>query len=255
MSYILEALKKSEYARQQGKVPDLATLPPIDAPGIASPVVRHLPLLAASALLLAVVVAVAGWWRPWQAPPESVAAAPLPARPAASLETAAVPTPTPTSTDPAPAAAPPAPVALPAPPEAVTAHQPTPPAAPPEQPRPALQVQALPPAPKAVLPTRALPPAAPATATATAAPASTALPAPPSRVLAFYELPPVVRERIPTLAVSGFSYAEEPDMRLAVINDRVLRQGESAAPGITLERIASDGVVLNFSGYRFRPQR
>ncbi len=267
MSYILEALKKSEYARQQGKVPDLATLPPIDAPGGASPVVRHLPLLAASALLLAVVVAVAGWWRPWQAPPESVAAAPLPARPAASLETAAVPTPTPTSTDPAPAAAPldappPAPVA----PEAVAAQpappalasrpqpaQPTPPAAPPEQARPALQVQALPPAPKAVLPTRALPPAAPAPATA--APASTALPAPPSRVLAFYELPPVVRERIPTLAVSGFSYAEEPDMRLAVINDRVLRQGESAAPGITLEQIASDGVVLNFSGYRFRPQR
>ncbi|MNN29126.1 hypothetical protein D3C81_1427160 [compost metagenome] len=32
-------------------------------------------------------------------------------------------------------------------------------------------------------------------------------------------------------------------------------RGEDAAPGITLERIASDGVVLNFSGYRFRPQR
>lgn len=262
MSYILEALRKSEHTRQQGKVPDLATLPMVDAVNLAPPASTRLPLLASGLLLLA--VAVAGWWRPWQAPPESVTAAPLPPRPAASLETTAVPTPTPTSTDPAPAAAPPAPVA----PEAVAARpkpaalashpqpvQSTPPAAPPEQPRPALQVQALPPAPKAVLPTRALPPAAPATATSTAASASTALPAPPSRVLSFYELPSAVRERIPALAISGFSYTEEPDMRMAVINDRVLRQGESAAPGITLERIASDGVVLNFSGYRFRPQR
>lgn len=252
MSYILEALRKSEHTRQQGKVPDLATLPMVDAVNLAPPASTRLPLLASGLLLL--VVAVAGWWRPWQAPPESVTAAPLPPRPAASLETTAVPTPTPTSTDPAPeaVAARPEPAALASHPQPV---QSTPPAAPPEQPRPALQVQALPPTPKAVLPTRALPPAAPATATATAAPASTALPAPPSRVLAFYELPSAVRERIPALAISGFSYTEEPDMRMAVINDRVLRQGESAAPGITLERIASDGVVLNFSGYRFRPQR
>ena len=123
-----------------------------------------------------------------------------------------------------------------------------------------------PPAPKAVLPALAPQPSAPktppsaaheplaATPRPSAEPAS-ALPAPPSRVLAFYELPPAVRERIPALAISGFSYVEEPGMRMAVINDRVLRQGESAAPGITLERIASDGVVLNFSGYRFRPQR
>ncbi|MOA29313.1 hypothetical protein D3C78_1503200 [compost metagenome] len=74
-------------------------------------------------------------------------------------------------------------------------------------------------------------------------------------MLGFYELPPTVRERIPALSISGYSYTEEPSMRLAVINNRVLRQGESAAPGITLERIGSDGVVLNFNGYRFRPQR
>ncbi|MCQ4347456.1 general secretion pathway protein GspB [Pseudomonas stutzeri] len=40
-----------------------------------------------------------------------------------------------------------------------------------------------------------------------------------------------------------------------MINERVLRQGESPAPGIVLERIASDGVVLSFAGYRFRPPR
>lgn len=73
--------------------------------------------------------------------------------------------------------------------------------------------------------------------------------------MSFHELPAAVRERLPRLEVAGFSYTEQTDLRLAVINARVLRQGESAAPGVTLERIASDGVVLRFAGYRFRPQR
>ncbi|HEY6611664.1 MAG TPA: general secretion pathway protein GspB [Pseudomonas sp.] len=267
MSYILDALKKSEYARQQGKVPDLATLPVVDALTSAPPAFARLPLLASGALLLA--VAVAGWWRPWQAPaapePSSLAAAAsLSASPVVSapaLASAPASTPTPASASPGPIAAPPGipvvePVAV-----AVAPAQPEPPplAAPPVARMP-------PPAPKAVLPAlapqssapKALPSAAQEPLAAmprpSAAPAS-ALPAPPSRVLAFYELPPAVRERIPALAISGFSYVEEPDLRMAVINDRVLRQGESAAPGITLERIASDGVVLSFSGYRFRPQR
>nr|WKN24500.1 general secretion pathway protein GspB [Azotobacter vinelandii] len=41
---------------------------------------------------------------------------------------------------------------------------------------------------------------------------------------------------------------------MAVINDRILRQGDQAGPGVVLERIAGDGVVLNYRGYRFRPR-
>ncbi|MCM2331866.1 MAG: general secretion pathway protein GspB [Pseudomonas sagittaria] len=277
MSYILDALKKSEYARQQGKVPDLATLPAVDTLANAPSAFARLPLLASGALLLA--VAVAGWWRPWQAP-----AAPLPSSPAtaASLSTTTVVSSPATALASAQAskAAPPSasPGAIAAPPS-IPAAEPVVAAATPAQPEtplatpPQAQAQPVAPAaaiaqavPKVVLPALApqpgtpktLPAAAPATLAATPRPSSapaSALPAPPSRVLAFYELPPAVRERIPALAISGFSYVEEPGMRMAVINDRVLRQGESAAPGITLERIASDGVVLNFSGYRFRPQR
>ncbi|SFP40569.1 general secretion pathway protein B [Geopseudomonas sagittaria] len=274
MSYILDALKKSEYARQQGKVPDLATLPAVDTLANAPSAFARLPLLASGALLLA--VAVAGWWRPWQAP-----AAPLPSSPAtaASLSTTTVVSSPATALASAQAskAAPPsaspgataAPPSIPAAAPVAAAQPETPPlATPPQaQAQPVSPVAAIAQAvPKVVLPALApqpgtpktLPAAAPATLAATPRPSSapaSALPAPPSRVLAFYELPPAVRERIPALAISGFSYVEEPGMRMAVINDRVLRQGESAAPGITLERIASDGVVLNFSGYRFRPQR
>ena len=62
MSYILDALKKSEYARQQGKVPDLASLPVMDAGASSTSARQRLPLLSAGAVLLA--IAAAGWWRP-----------------------------------------------------------------------------------------------------------------------------------------------------------------------------------------------
>lgn len=266
MSYILEALKKSEYARQQGRVPDLATLPAAEAPPDLPFAANRLPLLAGGALLLA--VAVTGWWRPWQSPPPEATVAPaaspvaaMPAPVASAAPVAAAPVEPPAGTTSAPAVQ--TLVAAPPPSAPAAQPQPQPAIAPAAEPLPAPAQVALPvqpaPAPRTVLPAqeptpiaaRPLPAAPPPAQPAPAA----ALPAPPNRVLAFYELPPTVRERIPPLSVSGFSYAEQPDLRMAVINDKVLRQGESAAPGITLERIASDGVVLSFSGYRFRPQR
>lgn len=271
MSYILEALKKSEYARQQGRVPDLATLPVAEAPPDLPFAADRLPLLAGGALLLA--VAVTGWWRPWQSPPPEATVAPaaspvaampaavVRAAPAVAAQVAAPPVEPPAAATIAPAVQ--ALVAAPPPSAPAAQPQPQPAIAPAAEPLPAPAQVALPvqpaPAPRTVLPAqdptpiaaRPLPAAPPPAQPAPAA----ALPAPPNRVLAFYELPPTVRERIPPLSVSGFSYAEQPDLRMAVINDKVLRQGESAAPGITLERIASDGVVLSFSGYRFRPQR
>ena len=244
MSYILEALKKSECIRQQGRVPDLASLPAGEPP--AASTAGRLPLLAAAALLLA--LAVAGWWRPWQAPVAVATPRPV-AEPAPSMPTV-VPAPVTPATPDAPAGP-----ALSAAPAAVPASEPAP--RPTMQPLPAAQPKALP---RRAEPTP-MPLAAASGAAASGAVASgaaapdTPLPAPPNRVLSFHELPPAVRERIPPLTVSGFSYAEQADLSMAVINDKVLRQGESAAPGLTLERVVSDGVVLGFAGYRFRPQR
>lgn len=73
-------------------------------------------------------------------------------------------------------------------------------------------------------------------------------------MLGFHELPDELRQSLPTLAVSGFSYADEPQLRMAVINGRILHQRDQVAPGVVVERIASDGVVLNYRGFRFRPR-
>jgi general secretion pathway protein B len=65
MSYILEALKKSEQQRRQGPVPDLQTvhLATPDAPGQQSwPYVVIVLLLVSLAFIL-------GWLQPWKTPP------------------------------------------------------------------------------------------------------------------------------------------------------------------------------------------
>jgi len=88
---------------------------------------------------------------------------------------------------------------------------------------------------------------------AAAAPTRTAE-TPPKRVLNYSELPASVQKSVSKIIVTGYSYAEDPEMRMAVINDRMLREGDEVSPGIRLDRIGGDGVVLNFKGFRFRPQ-
>jgi general secretion pathway protein B len=58
---------------------------------------------------------------------------------------------------------------------------------------------------------------------------------------------------VPKIAITGSSYSDEPDSRIAVINDKVLKEGEEVAPGLLLESIGADGIVLKYRGYRFRP--
>lgn len=238
MSYILEALKQSEHARQQGKAPALNSLPPLLAPPRET-TGRRPPAYLLLALGLALVGAGLGWWRPWQSAATGTVVQAPPAE-----------TPAPRSAPPAPVA--PAPAALAASPAPATerpgpavASQPPPPSAAPEAPLIRLDPPTTPDSPAPALA------AAPETIHPAAAPA---LPTPPERVLGFHELPAELRQSLPRLSLSGFSYAEEPQLRMAVINERILHQGDQAAPGIVVERIAGDGVVLNYRGFRFRPR-
>src|SRR5258706_15746840 len=76
MSYILDALRKSDLERKRGQVPSLSPAP-LGAPASAARVARWPWALA---LLLAVnAVVLAAWMRPWEERP-----APLAARPAAA---------------------------------------------------------------------------------------------------------------------------------------------------------------------------
>jgi general secretion pathway protein B len=71
-------------------------------------------------------------------------------------------------------------------------------------------------------------------------------------VMTIADLPLSVRQDIPKMSISVHAYGREPAKRLVGINDRMLREGDTVAPGLVLEQITLDGMIMRFKGYRFR---
>lgn len=218
MSYILDALKRADAEREHGQVPGLHSQAAVALPGSPTTAARRVPRtvgLLATLLLVIAAAAYAYWWHP------SRSAAPPPA---ALNRLPAMPTEPPVTT-----ASPPAPT-----------H--TPPVAPAA------------PVPVATASTRPLLAPAPATPPEPAAsPRATPAPSAGSEAVRRYaELSPAQRSQIPTLAVSGGSYSANPAHRLLIINGAVLQEGQTVAPGLTLEQIGTHEAVLNHQGLRFR---
>ncbi len=161
---------------------------------------------AALALGLLVVGALVAW-RMLPAPPSPPVVA---AAPAATAQPA-VPTPAVTATAPVPTPPAPLPLVVSAPPTAPVATEPTPPS-----------------------PTR--PQAAPA------APVAPIL----TQVRRLADLPPEQRRELPPLAVGGSVWSEQASARFVVLDGQVLREGDAAAPGLVLVKLAPRSATLRW---------
>lgn len=226
MSYILDALRKSDQQRRLGGVPTLAYAQVVPAAPERSAILqnglRGLILIVSIGMLIV-------WLRP-----------PLP-EPAAIATIAAVAAP--------PLASPPRP-AVP-PPAASAKLQPEPTR--PEVPAAVALIPALAvPAPRRKPPatarseTRNMPPAA---VVASPDGAGDALPRKP---MASSDLPSSIRKTLPVMSVAVHAYSATPRDRLVSINGRMLREGDTLAPDLKLEQITSDGMIFTYRGYRFR---
>ena len=243
MSYILDALRRAQAERGRGGVPGLHT------PAVAASSAAEVPqssggnrlvwLIAAGAAAIALVLA----WL--QFSPKASAPAPTP--PPAVVASAVV------QPEPAPVPVPPpapAPVPIPTPAPVVidvTPPPPPPPPAPPVVPqaKPAVVAPAPKPAP-AVTGAPQANPAAPDNAKVATAPSTP--------VYAVGELPAAVREQLPALQLAGITYSSNSKYRMVIVNGQVLHEGESAGPGLVLERIESARTIWAFRGYRFALQ-
>lgn len=228
MSYILDALRRADAERERGAVPGLNSQPPVTpAPAIpAAP--RRGPWIAAGAVLA--LVAVGGLWWSTQAPPRPApegppgqaprggAAAPV-AR--ADLQ-APPPAPQPDGT-PVPRVGPPR---IAPPPDA-------------EAPRAGPQATARP----APAPERQ----------ASAAPRPTPAQAPvaPERAVPIEQLSAEQRRSLPQLAIGGAIYSDQPAARMLLVGGQLLHEGDTAAPGVTLERIGPRSAVLRWRELRY----
>jgi general secretion pathway protein B len=73
----------------------------------------------------------------------------------------------------------------------------------------------------------------------------------PSQETAPKKLTPEVRATLPPLAVGGAMYSDVPASRMVVINGQLYREGDTVAPGITLELIQLKSAILRHQGQRY----
>lgn len=288
MSYILDALKKAESDRKLGSVPNIHTQAIVAAEsdrGSSRWAARS--TWAVGALLASSLLAIV-WYQPWQSAPTplssgEVSRPSLPKVAETVLPQRSIPSVTETVTGTVIEAVP----ATATKPAAAGAAQPQP--SPPRVTEP-VPVSALPTtvgaanigaAPQTAKPV--LPKSGPALSAKTnnkavesALPqpvsgAATSLEKPPEKTVAkppespretpapsearlpnLRELPQNIQAEIPQLAVTGYIYSKNEADRSVLINNKFLREGDQAAPGVVLEKITPKEAVLNYKGYRYR---
>ena len=228
MSYILEALKKSQAERQLGELPSIHAPQVQLQAGAAAHGARRGPVWLALCGVGAAVAAALLLWQPWQAGAAAPAAAPAMLAQAAPAAAAM----------PAPA---PLPVAVPAPLVPAPSVPPAATAAPVHHARPVAE-------PQAETPGQAVP-AVPAPVPVPVAPPA---PAAEEAVPGMRDLPEPIQRQIPPIAIGGYIYSKNPADRLLLI-DKVLRhEGEELAPGLVLEKLLPKAAIFSFKGYRYR---
>jgi general secretion pathway protein B len=223
MSFILDALKKSENDRQRRSGPALFEVK------VAAPRTRLPPWAIAIAALLVVNLGIVMWMLLRHPERAGTAAG---AAPAAAAPAAAAP--------------------------AVTASNPGPAAPAPAAPAPAAAVAATPAAVPAAAPASA--PAADQANPEDYAPAEEP-PAQPfgghvqrgtaAGVPLYQDAAATPGTQIPQLRLDLHVYAVRAQDRFVMINMRKLREGESLPEGVRVESITPDGAVLSYNGSRF----
>ncbi len=233
MSYILDALKKADAEREQGRVPGLHT-PMANLEADLPPLGGRPPawVMGLGSVLVLAALGSAWWWTRPVATTPVTPTAPIPTQ-APSPSLAAVPTPLST-----PSVSPP-PV-TPSPASAQTAA-------------PAPQTEVRSPAvtpPQTISPAPAATPAKRSTrAPIHVDPATTA--ATPTQVPSLAELPEDVRRSLPALTVSGAMYSDQPASRMLLINNRVFHEGDQPVAGLVLEEIRLKSAVFRYRGTRY----
>lgn len=257
MSYILDALKKAEAERKLGSVPDLNAQSIANISSEGKLAFWRKPLMWIVLAMLASALGTFLWLKLWQSAPTVVAtvqvAEPVSKAPQNVAPTAAAPA---LPATPATEVTALAKVATPEPikkkaesKEAVKAKEVA--KAKERKPVPPAVASVAPPPPTTILQ------AAPV-AVAPLPPAKT-LPAPPvavapipERLPTLRELPDSVQREIPPLAIGGYIFSSNQAERSILINNRLLREGELAAPGLILEKMMQKEAVFNYKGYRYR---
>lgn len=73
-----------------------------------------------------------------------------------------------------------------------------------------------------------------------------------ANVVAISDIPDHVRKNIPGIAFEGHVYSSVPERRSIMINGHKRREGDTIGSDLTVKEITPDGAEFEFQGYRFR---
>ncbi|MBU0485927.1 MAG: general secretion pathway protein GspB [Proteobacteria bacterium] len=262
MSYILDALKKSDQERKQGEIPTLQTIQ--NQGGKSTPRKKLWPYLVAAALLINAAV-LAYWLRPSSTEEQSTATRIIAGKPAilettgpeksqesGQAEVATAPIKQPTSTEPS---APELDTMAPQPasfpdnddnPLNTPDEEQDPVVVQFEEDQPAIPenaedeplFQETPQADRSMIPAVTFEPEEPKFAAK-------------GKIPELDELPPAIRRQLSDMNISAHFYANNPASRMVSINGRILRQGQLVEEGLLVEEITTSGILFNFRDTRF----
>ncbi len=70
-------------------------------------------------------------------------------------------------------------------------------------------------------------------------------------IIDFHELPESIKQQIPTITISAHVYSSNPIQRSIVINNNFMEEGEYILDDLILHEITRDGAVFNYQGTLF----
>ena len=74
----------------------------------------------------------------------------------------------------------------------------------------------------------------------------------PNKVYSLSELPLSVQQKLPSFGISVFLYSDDPSSRMVKINNKMLREGDYLSEGLKLEEINQNSLILSYQSFRFR---
>ncbi|WP_455210760.1 general secretion pathway protein GspB [Kaarinaea lacus] len=72
------------------------------------------------------------------------------------------------------------------------------------------------------------------------------------KVYDIVELPDSVKRALPAISFAGHVYSSTQSQRSVMLNGKKMREGQEVTKGLVLEEITVEGVVLRSQGYRFK---
>lgn len=237
MSFILDALRKSETARRRSEAPDLfTTMPNTAAP---APARAQWPMLVIGGVgVLSLIVAL---WLFAQRAPSPTA----PAVEAATAPETNAPPPQESSPPPSNVGTMPAPV-----PDTAPAEPPVAPATAPPLPAPRVSPPAPAPTTSPNTPEIDHSRDLPAPPEPVSPPAHTPMPA-GDRIVSLADLDPGTRKQLPPLKLSMHLWNETPSQRFVILDGQRLKEGDVLGE-VVVERITRDGAVLAWRDSRLK---